>query len=345
LTTTRLIRQPTQCAAAGRRPDARALPGWRARWFLAGFASIGLAAFAPALEEAATPARLASRALLLDVAQAGGRIVAVGERGHILISTDSAQTWRQAPVPTRHTLTGVAFGGDSHVLAVGHAGTLLRSSDAGESWVRVDAGIPEEDSFLDVMYLDPQRALAVGAYGLFLATEDGGATWERRTVSEDGFHLNRIARDRSGAFYLAGEAGTVMRSLDSGGTWELIPTPYEGSFFGFLDVEGEAQLIFGLRGHVFRSETQGDDWEPVELPVPTLVMSGAILGDGRILLAGQSGNFLVSSDSGHTFELWKWGATTGVAELLRLPDGALLVLGEAGAARIQPPPAQPTHTP
>jgi photosystem II stability/assembly factor-like uncharacterized protein len=94
----------------------------------------------------------------------------------------------------------------------------------------------------------------------------------------------------------------------------------------------------------FRSETQGDDWEQIDVPVPTLVMSGAILRDGRIVLAGQSGNFLVSSDSGRTFALWKWGATTGVAEILPLADGALLVLGEAGAARIQPRPAQPASS-
>jgi photosystem II stability/assembly factor-like uncharacterized protein len=307
-------------------------------------AAIGLATLALATDEAATPARLASRALLLDAAQAGGRVVVVGERGHILISTDGAQTWRQAPVPVRHTLTGVSFGDDSHLIAVGHAGTLLRSSDAGETWERVDAGVPEEDSFLDVLYLDPQRAFAVGAYGLFLATTDGGATWERRTVSEDGFHFNRIARDKAGALYLVGEAGTVMRSLDSGATWESIPTPYEGSFVVFIDLDGEAQLIYGLRGHVFRSETQGDDWEQIDVPVPTLVMSGAILRDGRIVLAGQSGNFLVSSDSGRTFALWKWGATTGVAEIRPLADGALLVLGEAGAARIQPRPAQPASS-
>lgn len=340
-----MIRQPTQCAAAGRRPDARALPRRRAWRLLASLAAAGIASLAIASDEAATPARLASRALLLDADRAGGRVVAVGERGHILISTDVAQNWRQAPVPVRHTLTGVAFGDDSHLLAVGHAGTILRSNDAGESWERVDAGVPEEDSFLDVLYTDPKRAFAIGAYGLFLATEDGGTTWERRTVSEDGFHLNRIARDASGALFLVGEAGTVMRSLDSGATWDVIPTPYEGSFFGFLDIEGKAQLTFGLRGHTFRSETQGDDWEPVELPVPTLVMSGAILGDGRIVLAGQSGNFLLSTDMGRTFELWKWGAATGVAEILQMPDGMLLVLGEAGAIRIQPPPAESTLSP
>ena len=51
------------------------------------------------------PARVragALRSTLLDVASAGQRLVAVGERGHVLLSDDQGKTWRQArTVPTR----------------------------------------------------------------------------------------------------------------------------------------------------------------------------------------------------------------------------------------------------
>lgn len=295
-------------------------------------------------EPHATIAPLASRALLLDVQQSRGRLVAVGERGHILVSEDNAITWRQVEVPTRSTLTGVAFAEDGLLLAVGHGGVILRSPDFGETWHRIRADVTEEESFLDVLFVNSRDAIAVGAYGLFLESHDGGSTWQRREVAEEGFHFNRITRALDGTLYIAGEAGTVLRSLDAAGTWDAIPTPYEGSFFGILDLPDDTQLVFGLRGHVFRTESRGDDWEPMSVPVPTLIMSGAILADRRIVLAGQSGNFLVGDDSGQTFEVWKWGATTGVAEILPLADGALLVLGEAGAVRVEPP-AFPAPTP
>jgi photosystem II stability/assembly factor-like uncharacterized protein len=282
-------------------------------------------------------APLASRALLLDVQQSRGRLVAVGERGHILVSTDDAVSWRQVEVPTRSTLTGVAFAEDGLLLAVGHGGVILRSRDFGETWNRIPADVTEEESFLDVLFVNPQNAIAVGAYGLFLESQDGGTTWQRREVAEEGFHFNRITRSLDGTLYIAGEAGTVLRSMDAAGTWDAIPTPYEGSFFGIIDLPDDTQLVFGLRGHVFRTESRGDDWEQINVPVPTLLMSGAILPDGRIVLAGQSGNFVVGDKSGRTFKLWKWGATTGVAEILPLDGGALLVLGEAGAVRVKPP--------
>src|SRR5690349_8937389 len=51
--------------------------------------------------ESSEPARLAAKSLLLDVARAGSRLVAVGDRGHVLLSDDEGGTWRQVIVPTR----------------------------------------------------------------------------------------------------------------------------------------------------------------------------------------------------------------------------------------------------
>ena len=39
---------------------------------------------------------LADTSLLLDLAVAGNRLVAVGERGHVMLSDDQGATWRQA---------------------------------------------------------------------------------------------------------------------------------------------------------------------------------------------------------------------------------------------------------
>ncbi|MCA1733570.1 MAG: hypothetical protein LC732_08200, partial [Acidobacteria bacterium] len=70
--------------------------------------------------EWSVPARLASRGLMLDATRAGDAIVAVGERGLILISEDRGQTWTQVRVPTRATLTGVWFHDRQRGWAVGH---------------------------------------------------------------------------------------------------------------------------------------------------------------------------------------------------------------------------------
>ena len=69
----------------------------------------------------ATPSRLATQKLLIDVAQAADRIVAVGEFGHVIYSDDDGLNWQQADqVETQVTLTSVTFPTEKIGYAVGH---------------------------------------------------------------------------------------------------------------------------------------------------------------------------------------------------------------------------------
>ncbi|MCP4657928.1 MAG: hypothetical protein GY856_21175, partial [bacterium] len=87
------------------------------------------AAEEPAEPEHSVPAPLAWRSLLLDGVAVGGLMVAVGERGHVLLSTDQGTKWHQAEVPTRATLTGVYFHDERNGWAVGHDAVILRTRD------------------------------------------------------------------------------------------------------------------------------------------------------------------------------------------------------------------------
>ena len=60
------------------------------------------------------PAAKIASTLLLDVASAGSRLVAVGQRGHIIFSDDQGKTWTQAKVPTRALLTAIYFVDATH---------------------------------------------------------------------------------------------------------------------------------------------------------------------------------------------------------------------------------------
>ena len=283
--------------------------------------------------EHAVKARLAPQSLLLDVGPAGSGLAAVGERGHILLSSDG-QTWTQADVPTRATLTAVAFNGPRSGVAVGHDAVIVRTTDGGATWQRVHWDPDAEAPLLDVIFLDASRGLAVGAYGSSLLTTDGGATWTPHPVSDTDFHLNQIARSAAGTLYIAAEAGNAYRSDDGGETWAALTTPYEGSFFGVLPLEGDSVLLFGLRGHLYRSDDAGATWQPLETGTTAMLNSGAILPDGRIVLVGLAGTALVSSDGGRTFALRQQQTRAGIQSAVA--SGAGLVVAGEGGARILP---------
>lgn len=285
------------------------------------------------------PAPLAAKAMLLDVVRAGDKIVAVGDRGHVVISRDAGRTWTQSLTPTRAMLTGVSFPDAQHGWAVGHDGVIIASSDGGLNWARQDDGKNLDTVWLDVLFRDDRHGFVVGAYGKCLVTADGGKSWTATKPSPDEVHFNRISDGLDGYLYLAGESGTVLVSNDGGANWIKAEVPYGGSFFGILPLDGGRIIAYGLRGHILRSEDHGGNWEPLNSDVKVLIMGGARLRNGVAVLAGQGGNFFISRDYGRSFTPWKpANFGTSVADLIEAEEGTLLTVGEAGAVRLDFPP-------
>jgi len=283
--------------------------------------------FAP---EPSIMARLASSSLILDAFAVDGALVAVGDRGHILISTDGGETWQQQQVPTQAMLTGVYFHDRNLGWVVGHDSAILRTSDGGTTWELVNWAPEDETPFFDVWFSDAENGVAVGAYGSYFETTDGGTIWSSRWISDDDWHLHKIARSGSGRLYIAGEAGSVYRSDDNGENWVTLPTTYEGSYFGVLPLEGDSVLLFGLRGHLFRSDDAGESWEELETGTVAMLTDGIRLADGNIVIVGLGGTILSSLDGGHTFELHQQTNRRGISAAVETSEGTLLLVGEFG---------------
>ena len=290
----------------------------------------GIATAQDADEEVSVMAPLASKSLMLDAAGFDQRLVAVGERGHVLISSDNGASWRQVEVPTRAMLTAVTLVNDEVGIAVGHDSVILRTTDGGETWSQVFSAPEDEAPFFDVWFADEDNGFAIGAYGSFYRTSDGGLTWDLEPLGDADWHLHELARAESGMLYLAAEAGYAYRSDDEGETWVELLSPYEGSYFGVLPLEGDAVLLFGLRGHLFRSEDAGETWQEVPTGTEALLTNGVRLSDGTVVIVGLGGTVLVSTDGGRTFDFHQQAGRRGISTVVATTDGSLLMVGEFG---------------
>jgi photosystem II stability/assembly factor-like uncharacterized protein len=331
---------------------------WRAAAWLAFAVAPALAADDPAARPAII-APLAVRSLLLDLAPAGDRVFAVGERGHVLYSTDRGATWTQVQVPGSANLTAVYFSDAKHGWAVGHAEMILRTADGGEHWELAHFEPEDSQPLLDVWFADDSRGLAVGAYGAVFATADGGRVWSQvpfepaplaaaaAVEAEDEFdlgyefHLNVIARGPDRRVYLGAEAGRLFRSDDDGASWRELPSPYDGSFHGLLPLDGDALLAFGLRGNLFRSDDGGATWATIETGTTALLSAGARVDADTVVVAGTAGVMLVSRDRGRTFALTQQDDRKAISAVHPAGDGALIVAGEGGVRRLALPGAAP----
>lgn len=315
---------------------------------LLGFATLSapvIAAEAPADVVYATESAKAAKSLILDVVHAGKRLVAVGDRGHILYSDDQGKTWVQAKVPTRQLLTAVYFVDDQHGWAVGHDAQILASADGGLTWTKQFEDLKRESPLLDVWFKDANSGFAVGAYGTLLETTDGGKDWQDvsdRLDNEDQFHLNAIAAVKDAGLFIVGESGSMFRSADDGQTWEKLEGPYEGSLFGVIGTaQAQTLLAYGLRGNLYRSTDFGSNWEQVELKAARGALEfglsgGTLLEDGSIVIVGNGGSVISSSDNGETFSVFNRPDRISLSSVAAAGDGNLILSGQGGVHLTQP---------
>jgi len=149
---------------------------------------------------------LSADSMLLDVIRVDDRLVAVGERGHVIFSDDGI-TWQQAEhVPTRSTLTSLFRVGD-RLWAGGHDAVIITSGDRGTTWTRQNFQPDRQQAIMDFLFTDENNGVAIGSYGLVLVTDDGGQTWVDGAMidAESDYHLNSMVRFSDGRRMIAGE--------------------------------------------------------------------------------------------------------------------------------------------
>lgn len=310
----------------------------------------------------AEPARLAAKGLLIAIASAGERLVAVGDHGIIVLSEDKGASWTQAAsVPTQALLTGVCFLDAQRGVAVGHDEVILTTADAGRTWTRTRYAPEAQRPLLDVWCGADGHVIAVGAYSAYLTSSDAGASWNevkftptpraapagaaRGAAADDtaagageqaggGYHLNRIAGAAAARLYIAGEAGHLYRSDDGGASWLTLASPYEGSFFNVLPLGGDAVLAIGLRGHLYRSADAGATWQKIDTGTLELLDGATQFDTGAVAIVGFSGAVLVSRDGGRSFTLRQQADRAGLAGVVAAGDETLAAVGEDGAKLI-----------
>ncbi len=293
----------------------------------------------------------AADALMLDVLTlADGRHVAVGERGHVLVSDDQGNGWRQVQVPTRSTLTALAAAGDT-LVAVGHDGVILHSDDAGDSWQRVREEPYSPDNhhslsngspLLDVMFLDQRRVLAIGAYTLMLASDDGGRSWQPRemVLAEDAPGQVSDQSEDPSASADPGMQDLDQTADDEPDTWsdaflfsddDLLLGDEADPHLNALTRLADGRLVLvGERGSAWRSDDEGATWQRLALPYAGS-MYGLLAGPGQAVIAfGLRGRVLESADGGDSWQLLETASLATLFDGIFNADGEVILVGGQG---------------
>jgi photosystem II stability/assembly factor-like uncharacterized protein len=327
------------------------------------------AGFIDSLDLPAQQSALAAKSLLQGVARAGLRLIAVGQRGHVIYSTDGGATWQQANVPVSSDLTAVFFVNDQKGWAVGHDGIILHTADSGVTWTtqldgrsanerlvqymqeRVDASPQAADKkqlleeakryreqgadkpFLDVWFADENNGYVVGAYNLIFRTRDGGKNWEPWFDQTDNPKLLNLYAigPAAGELYIAGEGGLALKLDSQAQRFKVLLTPYNGSYFGVVG-DKMAVLLFGLRGNAFRSDDAGKTWAKVDTGLPATIVAGLTTAKDAIVVADVGGRVAISTDGARTFKAAPLSISRPLAGMADAGNGRLALVGPQGIA-------------
>ncbi|WP_420428224.1 WD40/YVTN/BNR-like repeat-containing protein [Algiphilus sp.] len=298
--------------------------------------------------------------LALDVTWTGSRYIAVGDRGHVLVSSDG-KDWVQIPMPTRAALTSLYFVDEDHGWAVGHDAVILHTTDGGRNWELQQFEPGLEEPLHDVFFLDRERGLAVGAYGLAFKTEDGGETWEdyeAPAIRDDEFHINRIFPLSDGRLFAVGEYGMLAVADGWDGEWRRLQPPYDSSFFGGMALKDGGVLVYGLRGTAYISRDLsevpdidpdfdpvlgggesliGKGWTEIETGTTNSMFGGVDIPDGGYVLVGLNGEILRLSPE-LTVKARKNTESESPLSAAQLgPNSELILVGEGGIESAQLP--------
>lgn len=331
------------------------------KWAIVRMAAVLLAgamllyASLPILSREARLMPLVTRSLLLDIVQINGRLVAVGERGHIVYSDDNGASWMQAIVPTRQMLTALYFTSREHGWAVGHDGMILKTADAGAHWSIQRDGLADQSIRNRKLVASLTQRSATLKQKMVAAADEG----ERKKLQDKREELELDLEDAVLALaspphtpplldvyfsddlhgVAVGAFNTLLLTADGGRNWtdagDYLNNP--GEFhLNAITGDGRGQLwVAGEGGLLMRSADQGTTWTEIASPYDGswFGISHAQQSD-TLLVFGLRGNVFRSSDRGLTWHKVEVDTSRSLAGGGFLSDRHAVLVGAVGTVLI-----------
>lgn len=272
------------------------------------------------------PARLETwklpKASLFSVASHGENVWAAGYWGTILRSSDGGRNWQQPDTPTAETLYAVSFADDKNGFAVGAEGTILHSADGGVTWAKQSAQVPDE--------MGGTRPLDVNLFAVAALTPADA--------------------------WAVGDLGMVLRTHDSGATWEKVT--FDPATFADENVPDRIlnAVVFtsptdgwigGEFATLLRTHDGGNTWtgtRQISGAPPDLYLFDVAGGGGSAAAVGLAGGVLVSNADGSEWTSRSVDTTAGLFAIswrgqngITAGDrGVLFVTSDGGATWTEP---------
>ena len=303
------------------------------------------------LETPALKTPEATERLLLGLDARGGRVIAVGEQGHVVVSDDAGATWTHASVPVSLMLTDVAWSDDATVWATAHDGVLIVSDDRGERW-----RVALDGTAIATMQADLERIESIEAELDAMADDDPALEDTQFALEDAQFDLEDAESLADGGItspllgvrfidaehgYAFGAYGVLLETRDGGERWALVSdrleNPDNKHLYSLAVDDAGVLVLVGEAGSVFRSDDGGRQWAAVDIGYGGSLFGVLTTGAGRFRAFGLRGRLFLSDDAGTSWRESDGPARATLTGGRTLADGRVALVGAAGALLVGRP--------
>lgn len=181
---------------------------------------------------------------------------------------------------------------------------LAKSEDGGLTWRRLVS--TNFNGSYSLHFFTEQTGLSANINRI-LKTSDGGATW-RTTFEETLAGLDKLQCFPTGIAYAAGSSGgydgspsvgILLKSTDSGETWQKLPWPHAGiNTFSFISER--VGFAGTLDRELYQTRDGGASWQRVLGQLPGSTSPGVFISEQEGYLPGPA--LYHTADGGHSWQ-------------------------------------------
>ena len=196
--------------------------------------------------------------------QTPSQIVAVGESGATVLSSDGGATFTSASADIGGQYGRLRQGPGQMLLAPGSNGNVAISTNGGLTWQRIATQTSQE--LVDVSFGTPSIGYALDAGGGLQRTSNGGASWQTLSPGTSG-RASSVAAIGEKTVLLLGPVG--MSRAVGGGAFEPVTGPVASHApVNEYQLVGTTMFAYGTHTHILiRSTNEGDSWSAITMPL------------------------------------------------------------------------------
>ncbi len=208
--------------------------------------------------------------------------------------------------------------------------------------------IETEYTLNDMSTHSDTNVIIVGDNGIILKFSDHDQLYGPIMNPAGNSNLNCISTSKNNNFftvhfYIAGDNGTIIKSIDKGNTWELVNFPYNYNLESISgDYSGDTIIVGGSAYSIYKTTNGGETWEQIQIglitPLPKISGSDSFnriyfYDDNIGFIGGPFGLITKTTDGGNS---WHTSVISGFDEINDIyfisPDSGVAV-GSPGIAR------------